>query len=183
MDKNTLRKTYLEKRKTLSKAEYQRRNTAIATQFFEQFDLKDINTLHTFLPIEKTWEVNTWHIINEIRQDFQHVKIAVPKTVGNDLQHFELKENTVLRENNWGIPEPVDAAEVPVSEIDLVLVPLISFDKKGNRIGYGKGFYDRFLAQCRPDTLKIGLSLAPPLDFIPYTNKWDVRLDGFVSTF
>ena len=63
------------------------------------------------------------------------------------------------------------------AEIDLVIVPLLCFDKKGNRVGYGKGYYDRFLKQCRKDCIKIGFSYFDPIDQVEDINKFDVKLD------
>lgn len=62
--------------------------------------------------------------------------------------------------------------------LDAVLVPLIAFDARGFRVGYGKGFYDRFLKTCRADCLKIGLSLFPPVEKIADTADFDVKLDA-----
>jgi 5-formyltetrahydrofolate cyclo-ligase len=83
----------------------------------------------------------------------------------------------VLRETKWGIKEPVDGKEINAELIDLVIVPLLVFDKFGHRVGYGKGFYDRFLSKCRRDTIKIGLSLFPQVDEIDDVNRYDVKLD------
>jgi 5-formyltetrahydrofolate cyclo-ligase len=79
-----------------------------------------------------------------------------------------------------GIPEPVQGELIPDEQIDLVFVPLLAFDKKGNRVGYGKGFYDRFLAQCRPNTQKMGLSFFCPIDEISDVDPWDVKLDSCI---
>ena len=79
-----------------------------------------------------------------------------------------------------GHPEPTDNLFVSPQQIDLVLIPLLVFDQRGYRVGYGKGFYDRFLAQCRPDAQKIGLSLEPPVTVIDDVDDYDVALDGCV---
>jgi 5-formyltetrahydrofolate cyclo-ligase len=77
----------------------------------------------------------------------------------------------------------VDGLEVPVSKIDVVFVPLLAFDKNGNRVGYGKGFYDNFLAKCREDVIKIGLSFFEPEEIIDDVFKTDIRLDYCVTPF
>src|SRR5690606_3671762 len=77
------------------------------------------------------------------------------------MKRFLLTDHTVIKQNKWGIPEPVDSfgsIEIPSEKLDVVFVPLLVFDEMGHRTGYGKGFYDRFLARCRAETLKIGLS-------------------------
>ena len=86
-----------------------------------------------------------------------------------------------LQENAWGIPEPVDAEEVEVSEIDAVLAPLLVVDKQGNRVGYGKGFYDRFFAACRPDVKRLGLSYFEPVENITDVHGLDVPIQVLFS--
>lgn len=72
-----------------------------------------------------------------------------------------------------GIPEPVGGTVTEPSEIDLILMPLLAFDKRGHRVGYGKGFYDRFLRSCRADCIKAGLSLFPPEEKIDDVAEFD----------
>jgi len=88
-----------------------------------------------------------------------------------------LTDTTKIRKNEYGIPEPINGLEVPVSKINVVFVPLLAFDKHGNRVGYGKGFYDTFLAECKPETIKIGLSLFEAEDSIDDVFKEDVPLN------
>ena len=99
------------------------------------------------------------------------------------MTHFLLTENTRFIKNDYGIPEPVNGLEVPVSKIDVVFVPLLAYDKKGNRVGYGKGFYDRFLKKCRPDVIKIGLSFFEPEEQIEDISLDDVKLDFCVTPY
>ena len=67
--------------------------------------------------------------------------------------HIICDDNTILNENDYGIMEPVDGTIIPYENIDMVICPLLTFDKNGYRVGYGKGFYDRFLTQCRNDVI------------------------------
>ncbi|HMT07236.1 MAG TPA: 5-formyltetrahydrofolate cyclo-ligase, partial [Pyrinomonadaceae bacterium] len=84
-------------------------------------------------------------------------------------------------ESSFGIREPQTGNVVPLADIDCVLVPLLAFDMFGERVGYGGGFYDRFLSECRPDCLKTGLSLFPPVDLISDTNENDIKLDMVIT--
>jgi 5-formyltetrahydrofolate cyclo-ligase len=88
-----------------------------------------------------------------------------------------------LELNQWGIlePNPQSAIRYPLSEIDLVIVPLLGFDKQGNRVGYGKGFYDRFLARCRSNVIKVGVSFFDPIDGISDITPLDIRLDYCIT--
>ena len=181
MDKSILRKTYLEKRLFLSKEVFQNRNTLLFTKIFATINFSTINTIHIFLPIKKFNEVNTWPVIQHIQREFQNVKIAIPKVEGEELSHFKFESMDQLAISKWGIEEPSFGERVSPKEIDLVFVPLTIADKKGHRIGYGKGYYDRFLAECKPEASKIGLSLLPVLDDISFlANKFDIPLDRII---
>lgn len=183
MRKAELRKTMLQRRRTLSVDEVAVRSQRIADLFFQQFALKAGQTVHLFLPIIKNNEVNTWAIIERLRLEYPEVRVAVPVTdaIQNVLTHHHLTEESALVENAWGIPEPKDGQIIHANEVDLVLIPLLAFDKQGHRVGYGKGFYDRFLAECRPDVVKIGLSLEPPVEHIADPNVYDVLLDFAIT--
>ena len=88
-----------------------------------------------------------------------------------------------LVENKWGILEPSreNQDKIEPKEIDLVIIPLLIFDKNGNRVGYGKGFYDRFLQQCNPKTLKIGICLEDPIEMIKDVDKFDVKMNFCIT--
>jgi 5-formyltetrahydrofolate cyclo-ligase len=97
------------------------------------------------------------------------------------MTHFLLTDNTKIKKNEYNIPEPVDGLEVPTKKIDVVFVPLLAFDKSGHRAGYGKGFYDKFLTKCKPETIKIGLSFFEAEDQIEDVFENDVKLDYCVT--
>lgn len=183
MLKRELREWRQHERAQYTPANVEKWSLEICQLFFATFDLRTIQALHIFLPIQRKNEVDTWPIIKKLRTDFPEIKIAVSvaDTFKNTLTHFWLQPDTKLVQSKWGIPEPENAQPISVSEIDLVLVPLLAFDEKGHRVGYGKGFYDRFLAQCKPDTLKIGLSFEPPVAVIPDFQESDIALN-FVIT-
>ncbi len=182
MQKAELRKRMLQQRRELPAAVVQHRSQRIADLFFEYFPLQAGQTVHVFLPILKNNEVNTWLIIARLQQDYPQVRVAVPVTdaTQNILTHHHLTTEAILVENAWGIPEPQQAQHILAPEVDVVLVPLLAFDEQGHRVGYGKGFYDRFLSGCRPDVLKIGLSLEPPVARITDPNPLDVPLDAVI---
>ncbi|WP_303309910.1 5-formyltetrahydrofolate cyclo-ligase [Hymenobacter sp. BT730] len=183
MLKADLRRLMLERRRALPEAEVQRRSLALREQLVQHFSLTDWRWLHLFLPIPHHQEPDTWEIVNWIWEHQLPVSLAVSvvQPDGLNLLHYELAPDTMLRTNRWGIPEPVNAPEVHPQELDAVLVPLLAFDQQGHRVGYGKGFYDRFLQQCRPDALRIGVSLEPPVEKI--TDSWggDVTLNACIT--
>ncbi len=99
-----------------------------------------------------------------MKKDFPEIRISVPKVEDNKLINFYFEGEKQLEKNKWEILEPVFGEITPTEKIDLVIVPLLAFDNKGNRVGYGKGFYDGFLSECRSDCEKIGLSYFEPLE-------------------
>ena len=98
-----------------------------------------------------------------------------------EMTHYLLTDNTKIKKNQYNIPEPIDGLEVPTHKIDVVFVPLLAFDKKGHRVGYGKGFYDKFLTDCKPKTIKIGLSFFEPEEKIEDVFENDVKLDYCIT--
>lgn len=167
----------------LSEAEYTRMNEQICASFFASVKLKGIDVLHTFLPIKKTREVNTWLIINRLRKEFPQVQISIPKINNQsaELEHYYFQGSEQLEINTWEIPEPVKGVPTPIGVIDAVLVPLLAFDKMGNRLGYGRGFYDRFLSGCRRDCLKIGLSFFEGEEKIEGVDDMDIPLNMVIT--
>lgn len=183
VDKNVLRKVYLEKRLTLTTPELQRRNQLILHQLFQFIDFRSINWLHTFMSIVEKKEVDTAGIIEKARQINPNINVVTSRTrPEGQLEHYILDNEVKVKKNSWGIPEPTEGTLADIQLLDVVLVPLISFDKEGHRIGYGKGYYDRFLKKI-PSARKIGVSLSPPLDKILYSNKYDVLLDACITPF
>lgn len=183
MNKVELRKIYLQKRKALSEAEYVPLNFQLYQQFFTNIDLSFIKVIHTFLPVASKNEPDTWLIIDRLRREFPHIRISIPRTDtrANILENYYFEGLHQLVTTAWGIQEPRHGIPTETEKIDLVLVPLLAFDKNGHRVGYGKGFYDRFLSQCRPDCLKIGLSFFEFVDNVNGVESTDVNLNGCVT--
>ena len=97
-------------------------------------------------------------------------------------KNYLITDSTSFKKNSWGIPEPVDGILVPEGKIDVVFVPLLAFDVLGNRVGYGKGYYDTFLNKCRQETIKIGLSFFQAEDdLISDVHENDVGLDYCIT--
>lgn len=176
MKKSELRKIYLNKLKSLSAQEREKLSQQIADQFFANFPVEKFKNLHLFLSIEKNGEVDTKFIYERLRQNFPHIQTCVPRVRGEVLEHLEFTPNTQFRVSSWGIGEPLGNDLADEKLFDAVIVPLLCFDKRGYRVGYGKGFYDKFLAKCRSDCLKIGVSYFPPIESIEI-NEFDVKLD------
>lgn len=183
MNKSDLRKLYLEKRKSLPVSALSEKSGQIANRFFENIDLSGARVLHTFIPIRKFNEIDTSMICYRIWRDMPSIVTAAPRMVrtSGDIESVRFDQDTVWAENSWGIREPSGGESVEARSIDLVIVPLLCFDEAGHRVGYGKGIYDRFLAECRPDCRKVGVSYFPPVESIDDVNDTDVRLDICVT--
>jgi 5-formyltetrahydrofolate cyclo-ligase len=139
--------------------------------------------LHCFIPIPKFNEINTYLIFERIWDDHPQITTVVPRVSSGTgkMHNVRFTSETELAENAWNIPEPIHDDFVQTEEIDMVLVPLLCFDLSGKRVGYGKGFYDRFLSACRDDCVKIGLSYFPPTRNIDDVHKGDVPIDLCVT--
>lgn len=183
MTKSELRKRYVEKRREFSPAEHAELSLKIAELFFSAFDLSSIKTIHCFISLKHTGEVETSSIFERLWGEFPHITTVAPRVNDqtDEIDAAAFDRDTRLVENKWKIPEPADGNEVDPNEIDIVLVPLLCFDMRGYRVGYGKGFYDKFLARCRPDCLKVGLSFFPPVERIDDVHDSDVSLDSCVT--
>ena len=176
IEKNQLRKNYKKMRAPLSGTEIDEKSIAIANRLVDQ-PIWDYSNYHLFLPIIRQKEVNTEFLMTALQAHDKNVILSSTDFRNYSMKHFLLTDDTLIKENKMGIPEPVNGFEVGEDKIDVVFVPLLAFDKLGNRVGYGKGFYDRFLSHCRKDVLKIGLSFFEAESKIP-GHKNDVRLDA-----
>lgn len=176
MLKKALRAKYKTLRKELSEIEIEEKSLAIANNVLK-LPVWEKTYFHVFLPIEEQKEVNTEFILHLLSGKDKEIVVSKSDFETRNMTHFLLTDNTKIKKNEYNIPEPVDGLEVPATKIDVVFVPLLAFDKIGNRVGYGKGFYDKFLSQCKPETIKIGLSFFEPEEFISDVLESDVLLD------
>lgn len=183
MTKTQLRKAFMAKRKALPAAQISTRSRKIKNRLFEFLDLSSASYVHIFVSSRSKNEIDTSSIFDEIWSYPRPVKTVVPRVnkSGGQLEHIQVDRATKMVESAWGIPEPVDGGFIDEDLIDIVLVPLLCFDLRGHRVGYGAGYYDRFLAKTRPDCKKIGLSLFDPVEVIEDTHKGDVCLDYCIT--
>jgi 5-formyltetrahydrofolate cyclo-ligase len=180
MTKNELRAQYKVLRTHLSETEIEEKSLAIANGVLA-LDIWDKTYFHVFLPIEKQKEVNTEFLLHLLSGKDKEIVISKSNFTTRKMTHFLLTDNTKIKTNDYHIPEPVDGIEVPSSKIQVVFVPLLAFDTVGNRVGYGKGFYDQFLSECQPETIKIGLSFFEAENSIIDIFEKDVRLDFCIT--
>jgi len=182
MNKKDLRSKYKALRQQLLAEAIEDKSLAIANRLLS-LDIWKKTYFHLFLTIEEQKEVDTEFILQILAGKDKEIVVSKSDFETREMTHYLLTDNTKFRKNEYNIFEPVDGLEVPVSKIDVVFVPLLAFDKNGNRVGYGKGFYDNFLAKCREDVIKIGLSFFEPEEIIDDFSTTDIRLDYCVTPF
>lgn len=184
MNKKELRKLYIEKRTGLTYVQKHTMDDLLLIQFQRlQVDIPSL--IMTYSPMEKFNEFDPQLITDYCYFKNPGQQLFYP-VMGEEnglpvLYSVIVDDNTVFVKNKYGINEPVDGLDMFATEIDMVIVPLLCADKKGNRVGYGKGFYDTFLKECRKDCIKVGFSYFPLIDTIDDVNKNDVRLNFCIT--
>lgn len=178
-DKESVRNHYLAVRNKLSSRQFQKKSRAIIEQLKSLTAFWDAKTLHTYVSINEKNEVDTVPLITSALHESKQV--VVPKMKGNGLlKHILIHSLDELTENSWGVPEPIHEKSVSVEKLDLVVVPMVVGDVDKNRIGYGKGFYDRFLSQV--SVPKVGLLFECQLSKIKLpTESFDIPLDVLIT--
>ena len=180
MHKKELRSKYKSLRASLSENEIEEKSLAIANKLLA-LPIWEKTYFHVFLPIIEQKEVDTEVILHLLAGKDKEIIVSKSDFESKKMTHFLLTDATKIKINDYNIPEPIDGIEIPTSKIEVVFVPLLAFDKKGNRVGYGKGFYDRFLSECNPETIKIGLSFFDSEELIEDVFENDVKLDYCVT--
>ncbi len=182
MTKSELRKLYKEKRKKLSDKEVEKFKDCILINF-QKIKFPFVSCVHTYIASEKLGEIDTSAITRYLQFKNPGIKILVPKIdiAAGNMQHFHFEDDVEFEDNAFGISEPSSGKIFSPEEVDLVLVPLLAFDQQGFRVGYGKGYYDRFLSECRQDVIKIGLSFFEPEAQIDDINQFDISLNYCVT--
>jgi len=180
MTKAGLRKKYRTLRHHLSKDDIEDFSLVIANRVLE-LPVWNFSLYHVFLSIVELHEINTDHILSILAGKDKHIVVSRSDLKNKTMTNFLLTDSTKIIKNIWNIPEPIEGIEIENPKIDVVFVPLLAFDNDGNRVGYGKGFYDQFLSACRPETVKIGLSFFESETTIEGITEDDIKLDYCVT--
>ncbi len=179
MFKKDLRIKYSKLRATTTSEELISLSLKIANKLLE-IPIWSLDYYHIFLSISQKKEIDTGFVLSILQGKDKNV--VIPKIMSdNHLANFLLTDHMRIVKNKWGVPEPVDGIEVPATKIDVVFLPLLAFDRLGNRVGYGKGFYDTFLKSCKPDVLKIGLSIFDAEEKISDLREDDIPMDYCIT--
>jgi 5-formyltetrahydrofolate cyclo-ligase len=171
-----------ERRKALSLQQRVKLDDLLLIQL-QSAQLPFISFLLSYWPLEEAHEPNT-HLFSDYLEFLNPgIVVCYPKTnfIELTIQAVQTNDDTRFRKNQYNIYEPEPGDLISPASLDIIFVPLLTFDKKGIRVGYGKGFYDRFLTACRKDCLKIGFSYFEPFDSIDDTHEFDLPLDLCVT--
>lgn len=175
MTKTQIRQYYLNKRKQLTLEQIEDKQRGLMAQC-DLFDLSPFAVVHLFLSIQKQREPDTKALMERLFSMGKTVVVSQSDFKTKQMTHWAVSSDTLWQSNRYGIPEPTTGTPVSPSAIDLVFVPLLGYDEKGQRVGYGQGFYDRFLSSCALHTLFVGLSYFPPVPEITDCEPTDIRL-------
>jgi 5-formyltetrahydrofolate cyclo-ligase len=182
MLKTEIREIYKDKRLQLSSSQKEKLDDLLLIQF-QKLPLPYLQVMLSYWPIAAFNEINTHTITDfiEFRNPGIHIAYPVTDFITHKMTAILTDEDTKFSENMYRITEPIATEKISPELIDIVLVPLLAFDTRGYRVGYGKGFYDRFLADCKKDIIKIGLSYFEPIDTITDTDANDIKLDHCIT--
>jgi 5-formyltetrahydrofolate cyclo-ligase len=182
--KKDIRQQYKTKRLQLSSSQSEKLSDLLLIQF-QQLAIDIPEYIMTYAGIEKMNEFDP-HLITDychFKNPQQTLMYPVMKG-GEDNPHIiamAVDIDTSFEKNSFDVEEPMDGEQIDPQAIDLVIVPLLAFDESGYRVGYGKGYYDRFLQQCRKDCIKIGFSFFEPVDTIEDVHEHDMPLNFCIT--
>ncbi|MFT3903528.1 MAG: 5-formyltetrahydrofolate cyclo-ligase [Niabella sp.] len=182
MLKKQARQVFIEKRKGVTGTQRQKWDDLLLIQF-QRLALPPIETLMTFQSMENFNEPATDAITDYLIFSNPGVQVAYPVCdfATSTMRAFVTEDDTTFMPNRFGTLEPESNVEMSPASIDLIIVPLLCFDKAGYRVGFGKGFYDKFLSSPGMRAVKVGLSYFEPIDKIVNSNHFDVPLDYCIT--
>lgn len=183
MNKAELRKEYAKKRLLITDNDRNRLDDLLLIRFQEWVIPKQVQHVLSYWPIGERGEINTFVITDFMAFHIPGLTVSYPVSNFSDfsMQAVEVTEETKFVYNKYGITEPESGTRMDAGFIDLVIMPLLAFDEAGYRLGYGKGFYDRYLPRCRTDIIKLGLSYFGPLPTLPGKDEFDIPLTACIT--
>jgi 5-formyltetrahydrofolate cyclo-ligase len=171
----------MKKRQDLSSSEFEENSSRLIQNTIELIKKYELKFVHCFLPIYTKDEINTSPIIQYCWENNINVVVPVSNFEEGTMRNAAFSPDTITKQTKYNITEPINPIWIKNDKIDLVITPLLAFDLKGYRVGYGKGFYDRFFASLHKEVKKIGISLFSPCEFIDDKSEHDVTLTHCVT--
>lgn len=181
--KYKIRKGTLYNRRILAPEVWQTRNDKVSNAALAFLEEKKINCFHIFLPIKRNNEIDTWPILQSAIDKGKRVIISATDFEKQTMSHYGYTPDLIFEEDQFGIPTPKAGRTADLSDLQLIFIPMLAGDKKGNRIGYGKGYYDRLLAEMSPELIKVGLTLNSLFDHFTFAEPHDIALDYCITPF
>ena len=182
MVKKEIRRLFIEKRNSLSSSDIVELDAAIAENF-RQLNLHGVQVVLSYRPIASRKEFDAGVCADILSLENDGLTVALPR-INNDVNTMDavrIHKRSSFAANRYNIHEPLDGEVIDPVLIDLVFVPLLAFDTKGYRVGYGKGFYDRYLDKCSQDVVKVGFSYFEAVDAIDDVHEYDVPLNFCIT--
>lgn len=178
MLKKEARKLFMGKRDELTSSQQMKFDDLILIQF-QTIDIPFLNHVFSFYSIPEKKEINSFILTDYLHFRNPALQIAYPRmnVAETSMDAVICTPDTAFQENEFGITEPLGEDIMPPEEVELALIPLLAFDKRGTRVGYGKGYYDRYLKECSTHCIKVGVSYFDPIDLIEDAVEFDVPLD------
>lgn len=158
---------------------WREKSQLIVDHLEESSVFKQAERIHSYISMNQRNEVNTHFLIRELLEEGKEVIVPVTNFEDGMLSHVQLHDFDELQPNKWGLLEPPVTDTVEARSFDIILIPMAAADIKGNRLGYGKGFYDRFLSGCKGT--KIGLLFHRFIQEEIPSEDFDVKMDMLIS--
>jgi 5-formyltetrahydrofolate cyclo-ligase len=180
--KEKIRQHFREARKRLTIEEQERMNAALLFQL-EKAVPQFLQVMMTFCSLPQWGEPDAALLTQFLESRYPQLKVAYPKILDDrgNMDAVIPSPGSAMIPGRWNIPEPESGEIIDPGQLELVLVPLLAFDLNGQRVGYGKGYYDRFLQRCRPDVIRLGVSFFEPISRIEDTGYFDVPLSRCIT--
>lgn len=180
MQKTEARQFFKNKRKRLTQSDCLKLDDLLLIQF-QRFNWGNMECIGNFYPIEKFNEPNTLLLSKYLKHALPSIKIAYPRILPNDLSMEFFEETEEFIENKWGIIEPLPIQKIEIQQMDAILIPMLGFDSFGQRIGFGKGYYDRYFENKTKSCLRVGISYFEPIPKLEDTHQFDVPLTHCIT--
>lgn len=180
MSKNEIRNHIRQQRRNQSPSIIQRKSKAIWESLSSLQEFNRAGTIAFYVSVAREGEVDTIPMIEESLALGK--RTCIPRVARNfGLEFFEIRSMKDLNKGNFGILEPTGGSKILPQAIDMVIVPGIAFDKSGNRVGFGKGYYDKFLSKMEDETQIIALAFDFQIIDGITPSKNDVRVHKIIT--
>ena len=182
MLKKAIRDMYLQKRINLTDEVWRDYSDALIANF-SKLDIAPVHYLLSYYPLSDRKEFDISQCVPVVKSKWPQVKIGWPRIEPDmkSMEVYKVEEDGLYAKNKFNILEPINGEWMAPELIDLAFVPMVAFDSKGFRVGYGKGFYDRYLPRCKPTVIKVGFSFFDPVERIKDINDFDVPLNFCIT--